>query len=277
MKKKKVVDFGEFYQLDRFKEHDLRIMIDSGAFTINNNPSEWPIEKCIAFRDEYIKWLIHNKEYINLAVELDLIHALTKDELADWRDNHFAKLTRDHGINICYVWHLQDKIAGWLELCKKYDYVGLSSAGKWDTAKLASYCRLARKNKAKVHAFGFTKPTELVKMNPYSADSTAWINAMKFGTTFILDKNAFRVYDLNRKDIRNRYKRKYQTAEKTYPFIPLDWKLIKKDDPNETTKASIVEWVLLEKWINKRIKLRKEKAAIGKPDAPTGAAPGQLI
>jgi hypothetical protein len=264
LRKKKVTDFEEYFQLNK-RDGPFKIMIDSGGFTINNNASEWPLERCIQFRDEYIAWLIRNKESINIAAELDLTAVLTKEQLEDWRENYFLKLTKDHGISICYIWHNGEKQSDWIALCKKYDYVGLAGAQKWDTAKLSSYCRIARKYKAKVHAFGFTRPEPLVKMRPYSADSTAWINAMKYGTTFILDKNNFRVYDLHNKDIRNRYKRKYQK-------MGIDWSLIKKDDSNETTKASIMEWVLLEKWINKRIAILKEKSAIAKPDVAKDAA-----
>ena len=264
MRKKGVEDFADYYRPLRGVDN-VKIMIDSGGFTINRNASEWPLEKCIPFRDEYITWLIKNKDSIDVAAELDLTSVLTPEQLEDWRDNYFAKLTKDHGVNICYIWHNGEKQSEWIAMCKKYDYVGLAGARKWDTAKLSSYCRAARKHKARVHAFGFTRPEPLVKMRPYSADSSSWINGMKYGTTFILDKNAFRVYDLHNKDVRNRYKRKYIKQG-------LNWSLIKKDDPNETTKASIMEWVLLEKWINKRIKLRKEKSAIAKPDVAKGAA-----
>jgi hypothetical protein len=89
------------------------------------------------------------------------------------------------------------------ELTKKYPYVGLgsTSVGSKSGADL-KFAQFARANKSRLHGFGWTQIPRLRQVPMFSVDSTTWLSAVRYGSTYIGDGVNFKTVDHKHKYIR---------------------------------------------------------------------------
>jgi hypothetical protein len=243
----------------------VRIMIDSGGFTFNTEPDKHTLEELYEYRDKYCAWLLHNKQWITSAVELDVSVMIGQERLKKWRTKYFKPLEAA-GIPIIYVWHEEDGLTGWHEMCHLHSYVGLTAMANWKETKLARYLREAKKNKTRVHGFAFTQTDLLMKLDFYTVDSTTWLSGMKYGCTYVFDGRKLKTYDSNHKHLRNKHRAHFVKHGINWDLVKLD--LSEDRDKRrlaypEINKINILGWLEFAEYVRNhwrvKKKLRKQK------------------
>ena len=165
-------------EYDMLKDfHNVKLMVDSGAFTINGqNPSFTKAEK---HAKEYMKFILKTKKdpRIEYYFDLDFFTLLPYDDIHEIRCKLF-----DLTPNIIPVWHKQWGARKFMEMCKEYDYIAIPcKLGKELEKKgLIHYVNYAHKHQCKIHGLGLTNVKVLDKVPFDSLDSMSWIQSANF-------------------------------------------------------------------------------------------------
>ena len=110
------------------KNPDVKIMVDSGAYTFHVKEDEYkkkPMEYWENYFKKYTDFVRANKDIIFACVEVDIANIIGFEKLDELRAKYFEPL-QEEGILVCFVWHEYDGNKYWEYMCKKYDYVGFS-------------------------------------------------------------------------------------------------------------------------------------------------------
>lgn len=168
-----LMSYWQFYQgnlgvvAQRKKQYpEIDFMIDSGAHSFQadwTKWSTWSAQDFDTYVEGYVEWLRRNRDYVQCGVELDIDYTLNMvlggSETATigdnivrrWQDKLFRPL-QEIGIPIIYVWHKNRGMDGWVEMCQRFDYVGLP--GEYSSAPdFNRFMTVARRYGAKVHGF----------------------------------------------------------------------------------------------------------------------------
>jgi len=171
-----------------FKRYGAEIMLDSGAHTLQKGGNKIDYE---AFFREYITFLKKNKEFFTSFVELDIENQVGLKKVENWTE----RIMDATGLQPIVVWHKERGFDYWIDMCKKYDYVGFSGfvggTGKGEVPDkyVPLFLSVAKKYNAKVHGFGYTKPTMVKRYHFYSIDSSSWLSGCRWGGLDVFDHN----------------------------------------------------------------------------------------
>lgn len=160
-----------------------RIMMDSGAF------SAWKLNRPVNL-EAYCDFLLENADWIDVPVALDEI--IPNDpELAAKRSFDNLVYMRSRGLDPVPVWHVRESI-DWIKriLDLGCQYVGLSATSivshaatdDWYEMAWSYLVDSAGAPLVRVHAFGESRQTILVRYPWASADSSTWLDAERYGT-----------------------------------------------------------------------------------------------
>ena len=179
---------GLLEYLAPFKKYGAEIMLDSGAHTLQKDGHNIDYEK---FFREYLKFLKKNKEFFTSFVELDIENQVGLKKVEQWTQ----RIMDETGLQPIVVWHRERGFDYWIEMCKKYDYVGFSgfiggtSKGEVPDKYVPLFLKVAKKYGAKVHGFGYTKPSLVKKYPFYSVDSSSWLIGCRWGGIAVYNQN----------------------------------------------------------------------------------------
>lgn len=175
------------------------LMLDSGAFSVWKSGADVNL-------DEYISFCLKYKDDFQVIVSLDVIPGSAKDEGRRKRDciekackegweNYLKMLSA--GLPKSKVVPVFHQLDGWEWLEKYLDfgcpYIGLSLLKKgegrfhrqWLDQCMRYVCDSEGNPKVKLHGFGITNVSYLLRYPLYSCDSTSWKIASNFGNIFI--------------------------------------------------------------------------------------------
>lgn len=171
----------------RFKGKNVRVFIDSGAHTYQQDPKyeEVSVNEWEEYLKRYIKWAEKNKEYIFAIANFDFENIVGGEKVLEWNKKYFEPFMLRTGIPVCFVWH-QNSAEDWNYYCKRYPYVGFSSVNlvSGEEISLSEYktrIKTAEKYGSVVHGFGMTKTSMLIDLPFYTADSTTWMVGLRYG------------------------------------------------------------------------------------------------
>ena len=238
---------GKKFLRERLEKYpDVKIMVDSGAFTFltKDEYSNKPIDYWEKYLDKYTKFIKENKEHIFSCVELDIQDLVGEELVNEWREKYFAPLEKE-GILVCYVWHKDDGISKWKEMCQRFNYVGFSlETGDFTEIEMIKMINTAKQYNAIIHGFALTKIDTMTKIPFFSVDSTTWLVGTKYGELNWFDG---RKWTRLKKD---KWKRQYKTK-----FIKLgaNWELLEKENPYELIRVNLLVFQEAEKYIRKRL------------------------
>ena len=236
----------------RFKDSNVRLFIDSGAHTYQNDPkyADMTIEYWEEHLSKYLRWVERNKEYIFAIASFDFENLVGAEVVDRWNKEFFEPFMLRTGIPVCFVWH-QNSYQTWEYYCKRYPYIGFSSVNTEGVAiDLAEYrekLRTAERNESLVHGFGMTRTNMLTELPFYTSDSTTWLVGLQYGEINYwtssnkmsrLKKDKWKGEFLN--DICTRYS--------------LSQDLLLQEDVTELIKANIGAFIEAEKFIQTRLK-----------------------
>lgn len=171
-------------------------ILDSGAF------SAWTTGTTIDI-DEYITFIQMYKKYFDVIVNLDVIpgefgRIPTEGEVEESAKKGYENLkymeSKLPDMKIMPVFHHGERLC-WLErlIMEGYDYIGISPANDRTTAQKIEWlnevfevvCDEEGVPRVKTHSFGATSLEILSRFPFYSADSTTWSRAGRYGSLYI--------------------------------------------------------------------------------------------
>lgn len=209
--KKRYSAFTEQF-LPMIKENNGLFMTDSGAFSFfgqEYNEDFYEADYWIPYLESYCAFLEEYAPYIFCAANLDLDAFVGRKVVDKWNRKYFEPLMKK--LQIVFIAHGSsyasdsDKYGAkrvW-QLTKKYPYVGIGSATLVATPgqdlKFATY---ARAHKCRLHGFGWTQIPRLRQVPMFSVDSTTWLSAVRYGSTYVGDGVNFKTVDHKHKYVR---------------------------------------------------------------------------
>lgn len=139
------------------------------------------------YLDNYIKFLLENKDSYIMYVSLDIIG----DAKLSWET---LKYIESYGLNPVPVYHHGEDFEWFKKYSSSYEYIGIGGLGhgigKNSFTSFADriFNYIAVKDgppKNKIHIFSLTSNEFLSKYPFYSVDSTTWVNSSRFGRVAI--------------------------------------------------------------------------------------------
>ena len=219
----------------RFEEDGLQWMIDSGAHTLQKETGqEYTSQQWDDYIKEYAEWLNDNKMFLYSAVELDVGSQIGLPVIYAWREKHCRPL-EEAGMQIIYVWHDEQTPIEWVEMCRKYRYVGLTHQSLVSNTTQQRMLN-ARRYRTKVHGFALTSGRALRDFALATADSTSWKSGERFGSWMAFDDDHLRT--IEKKD-RGKWEEHIDKAG-------FNFSLMCKEDRNEVTSFCIHEFRKME-------------------------------
>ena len=143
------------------------IFLDSGAYSAYHQGVEIDLQEYITF--------IKNQN-LTLYANLDVI--------GSWQKTLENQTTMERaGLHPLPVWHMKDPFDALKQLCKDYQYVGLSVSQSESTHTRAQVASTIFESfpDTKFHCFALTQPKLMIEHPFYSVDSTTWLNSGKYG------------------------------------------------------------------------------------------------
>lgn len=169
--------------VEKYLGVDGEVFLDSGAHTLQKPGKSVNWEE---FVSKYIKFINEHSKDIDYFVELDVENKVGLQRVEKWRERIIRETKREPIV----VWHRERGWDYYVEMCKRYKYVGFSgfvvdaNGGKEVPDKFVKlFIDTAHKYGAKIHGFGYTRP--IIKQLDFdSVDSASWKGAVRFGNVF---------------------------------------------------------------------------------------------
>lgn len=111
---------------------------------------------------------------------------------------------------------------GWWDM---YPYIAVGSALIGDpkyTGYLNQLYDVGKDRGLVFHGFGATGAQTILRSRFYSVDSTSWTGGSRFGTTMVFQNGRIRHYDKDHKDVRKRFKRRFEESGVIWADIEAD-------------------------------------------------------
>jgi hypothetical protein len=162
------------------KDKNIRIFLDSGAFSAFTQKVEIKIE-------DYISFVKENEKYLHVYSNLDVIG----DPATTWKNQIIME---NAGLKPLPTFHYGSNLKWLKRILSKYEYMALGGMVPIPTRALVPWLDDLYKNhlcdkdgvpKIKVHGFGVSSIKLLLRYPWYSVDSTSWIFLGKKGKIFV--------------------------------------------------------------------------------------------
>jgi len=176
---------------DYLRHHKIKVFIDSGAFSLFGSQKKetfrenW--EQALHFTRDFILFLEKWWDYIDCFAEMDLDTIIGYEKVLELR-NMFPKKMRSKMMPVFHPETRDFKI--WQQECNDFPYVALGSCAKGNSDfYYQEKLNYSHKIGTKVHGFALVNTDILAKFPFYSADSSSWLAANRWGSVFLFDKN----------------------------------------------------------------------------------------
>ena len=164
--------------------------LDSGAFSVWSNGGTIDIDKYIAFAKE-LREKLPPQVKLNV-VNLDVLPGefgrtpaqLEREQSAEAGWNNMLKLEAA-GLKVIHVYHQHEDLK-WLDKMREHlPYIGISPANDCSMKEKLQFmdsCYARITDTVKTHGFAVTSADQLYRYPLFSADSSTWTSAARFGT-----------------------------------------------------------------------------------------------
>lgn len=237
------------------KYPDIRLFIDSGAYTYQNDPKyeEYTNEQWENQIVEYLDWSKKHKNQIFAIADLDLQYLpnVGYEKVYEWRKKYFEPFMLETGIPVCFIYH-EDGLQYWEYMCKRYPYVGLSLAidkVENGSEQLREMFRIAEKYNTLCQGMASTNTKMLTQYPFYTVDSTTWLAGLKYGEISVW--TGTKMTRIKKQDF----------EVKAFPIISayeekFDLDLIRQEDTTEMIRVNAYAFIAAEKFVRERLKAR---------------------
>ena len=238
--------------MSRFKDSNVRLFIDSGAHTYQNDPkyADLTLEYWEEHLSKYLKWVERNRDSIFAIASFDFENLVGAEVVDRWNKEYFEPFMLRTGIPVCFVWH-QNSFQTWEYYCKRYPYVGFSSVNTEGVAiDLSEYrekLKTAERNESLVHGFGMTRTNMLTELPFYTSDSTTWLVGLQYG-----EINYWTPSNKMSRLKKDKWKGEY--LDDICSRYSLDRGLLLSEDVTELIRANIGAFIDAEGFVQERLK-----------------------
>lgn len=210
-----------------------RIFLDSGAFTLNKEGSEYTQQQAHDLAIQYYAFILKNIDRVSLVSEFDA-QILGQKYIEDARKSFYAELPQD---KFMPIWHQEYGIEELERLCSQYDIVGIPTVSLGDKSLVPMLNNFVSRYKVRLHGVAITGRKLLREVRWDSVASTSWISPSRFGDTIIWVGNELKRYPRAYKDnARNKH-----GAYLEHNGFDLD--KIQADDSHEILRLSLWSWL----------------------------------
>lgn len=236
----------------RFQDSDVRLFIDSGAHTYQNDPkyADLTLEYWESHLAKYLRWVEKNRDYIFAIASFDFENLVGAEVVDRWNKEYFEPFMLRTGIPVCFVWH-QNSYQTWEYYCQRYPYIGFSSVNTEGVAiDLSEYrekLKTAEKHDSLVHGFGMTRTNMLTELPFYTSDSTTWLVGLQYGEINYWTKS-------NKMSRLKKDKWKGEYLEDICSRYSLSRDLLLQEDVTELIRANIGAFIEAERFVQSRLK-----------------------
>lgn len=185
--------------LDEYRKMNIKIFIDSGAFTYQNDPKyfEYTVEQWEKQIKRYLAWGRANRDIIFAMANLDLERLVGVEQVDEWNRKYFEPFMLETGIPICFIWHSPRGDEGWEKYCQRYPYTGfswVSEGSDLDFNYGLKMLKVAEKYNTVVHGMGMTRTSILPKLPFYTVDSISWKSGLMYGLFSVFTDNKVKMF-----------------------------------------------------------------------------------
>lgn len=239
--------------MNRFSDSQVRLFIDSGAHTYQNDPkyADMDIEYWEKHLTKYLNWVERNRDYIFAIASFDFENLVGPEIVDRWNKEYFEPFMLRTGIPVCFVWH-QNSYNSWEYYCKRYPYVGFSSVNTEgvaiDMAEYKEKLRVAEMNDSLVHGFGMTRTNMLTELPFYTSDSTTWLVGLQYGEMNYWSTSSNKMSRLKKDKWQGDY------LEEICQRYNLDEDKLLDEDVTEVIKANVGAFQDAEEFVKDRLK-----------------------
>jgi len=167
------------------QENDIRILLDSGAFSFRDTLASDDLDLVDRFATTYAKWIKTRRQAFDFYVNLDYV----RNASACWK---MQMLLERKGLRPVPVFH-GDSSMDWMRkyIDRGHKLIGLGTLGSgWSTGvKYKFYDRcfnLAEQHGVYLHGFAVTG-SSMFRFPWHSVDSASWLKAAVFGAIILCD------------------------------------------------------------------------------------------
>jgi hypothetical protein len=206
------------------------VLLDSGAYTLNNAAAPLLGEELTALVGRYEDFVQLNAHAVDYVIEMDAL-ALGPVLMRNHRDT-LRDIAGDRAVA---VWHPQDGLAELMLMAERWPNIALGTTeldGRDLTPTLVSLAH----GGVKLFGMAMTKPDLMRSIPWYSVHSTSWLSPSQYGDTVIWSRGALKRYHKRQKD---EARRRHRTEIELAGFDP---QLVAEDEISEVLKVSLWSW-----------------------------------
>lgn len=207
-----------------------KIFLDSGAFTVNRKPEDYPNVQDISH--SYMEFIQRNIDSLALVSEFDA-QSLGQQYIEAMREDFYNDLPSD---KFMPVWHESYGLEELDRLASKYSVVGIVAEDIQSGNLTPRLNNLVNQYQVRLHGAAVTG-REIMKMVKWdSVASTSWLSPAHFGDTIIWTGRELKRYPRAYKE-KSRNQHKKMIIDNGF-----DYDKILADDSTEILKLSIWSW-----------------------------------
>lgn len=209
------------------------IFLDSGAYTLNKEGSEYTKEQALELAAQYEQFAADNAHRLSLISEFDA-HVLGYDYIKARREDFYNDLDSD---KFMPVWHPSYGLTDLDKMASSYSVIGIANMEAGDSSLLSTLNSLVNRYGVRLHGVAMTGRKMMKQVKWDSVASMSWISPTRFGDTIIWTSAG----ELKRypKDYKEEGRSQHTSWLAKNGF---DNDKIQADDRNELLKLSVWSW-----------------------------------
>lgn len=212
------------------------VFLDSGGFTYLEALKDGKKLKMDVreYADHYYEQLPRFGHLFSGCAEVDIHEELSVEYMESRKEELLAK-----GVPIVPViqGHNKQQLIelGWMDT---YPYIAMGSAmvnEPKERRNVLDALELAKESGTLIHGFGATDASTVIRSEFYSVDSTTWLGGARYGNTMIFQNGRIRYYDHTKKDVRKRYRKRFEESG-------IHWEDVEADKASEVNLVNALAW-----------------------------------
>ena len=216
---------------------DVKIFLDSGAFTLNKHDANITVAEAAEIREQYFQFVSDNIHDIEFASEFDA-NVLGHSSVFSARESFWATLPSRKWMP---VWHADYGTSNLVALADEHDRVGVLQADAGgDLTPILN--RMA--GQAMLHGIAMTQMDAMREVRWSSVGSTSWLSPSQYGDTIVWSGREMHRYPKKQKETA---RKRHRTWLRSQGF---DTDLIEADDSTELLRVSIWSWLRYAEHLN---------------------------
>lgn len=246
--------------LDEKFPAEMGLLLDSGAYTVNNNAMDYTQGQLKEIAESYQAFVEANLDRVDAFIEFDAL-ALGKDWIEEQRDVYHMLASE----KFMPVWHPEWGVNYLQDMAERYSLIGVPAVDISGRSLTPVLNRIASTG-VRLHGVAMTHMDDMREIRWHSVSSTSWIAPQQYGETHVWTGREMKKYPKKMKDqARKRYRPLFQREG-------FDIDKIESDDSTELLRLSVWSWEKFVDDIENKANRGAEGLGASPPEADDGFA-----